>query len=90
MEVIYAKERSEEMIVKRMIDVDELESAASDMCRHYCRYPLIWDEQAMNHELSESEICRGCPMSELLKGIVVDEYALGLNERLENDKLRFR
>ena len=61
------------MIVKRMIDVDELEQAAGDMCKFYCRYPLIWDEQVMNMELSESDLCRGCPMSELLKGIVVEE-----------------
>lgn len=61
------------MIVKRMIDVEELEQAAGDMCKWYCRYPLIWDEQVMGHELSESELCKGCPMSELLKGLVVEE-----------------
>ena len=68
------------MIVKRMIDVDELEQAASDMCKFYCRYPLLWDEQVMNKELSESELCRNCPMSELMKGLSVDDYPLGRND----------
>lgn len=65
------------MIVKRNIDSEELEQAAGEMCRFYCRYPLIWDEQVMGQELSESELCRNCPMSELMKGIIVDEYPLG-------------
>ena len=68
------------MIVKRKIDAEELEQAASDMCKHYCRYPLIWDEQVMNHELSESELCRNCPMSELLHGLVIDDYPPGRND----------
>lgn len=65
------------MIVKRMVDVEELEQAAGDMCKFYCRYPLIWDEQVMNMELSESDLCKGCPMSELLKGIIVEEGRRG-------------
>lgn len=60
------------MIVKRNIDVEELEQAAEEMCRWYCRFPLIWDEQVMNHELSESELCKSCPMSELLHNITVE------------------
>lgn len=59
------------MIVKRMVDLDELEQAASDMCKGYCRYPLIWDEDAMEMELSESDICASCPLAELIKGTVV-------------------
>ena len=61
------------MIVKRRIDVDELEQALSSICDKYCKYPLIWDEDRMKNELSESEICRFCPMNELLKGVVVEE-----------------
>ena len=71
------------MIVKRMVDVDELEQAAAKMCARYCKYPLIWDEDAMNHELSDSEICRFCPMSELLKGVVIENLSLGRNEVAE-------
>ena len=59
------------MIVKRMIDVDELEQAAGDMCKGYCRYPMIWDEDAMQMELSESDICASCPMADLLRNVVV-------------------
>lgn len=68
------------MIVKRDVDREELEQRAGEMCQHYCRYPLIWDEQVMNQELSESELCRNCPMSELLKGVVIEEYPLGRND----------
>lgn len=53
------------MIVK--LTTERIEEAANDMCRFYCRYPLIWDEQMMGMELPESEICRNCPMSELIK-----------------------
>ena len=63
------------MIVKRMVDLDELEQAAGDICRGYCRYPLIWDEDAMQMELSESDICASCPLTELLKGTVIETEA---------------
>ena len=68
------------MIIKREADLEELEQAAADMCQHYCRYPLIWDEQVMNQELSESELCRNCPMSVLYKNAVVEDYPLGRND----------
>ena len=68
------------MIVQRKVDLEELEMAAEEMCRFYCRYPLIWDEQVMNGELSESELCRNCPMSELMKGIVIYDCPLGQND----------
>ena len=68
------------MIIKRISDLDEIEQAASDMCQHYCRYPLIWDEQVMNQELSESELCRNCPMTVLYKNAVVEDYPLGRND----------
>ena len=63
------------MIVKRKIDKEEIEQAAEDMCKWYCRFPLIWDEQVMGQELSESELCASCPMSELLKGTVIETEA---------------
>ena len=61
------------MIIKRRADLDELEQAAGDMCQFYCRYPLIRDEQVMNMELSETELCENCPMSMLIKNAVVEE-----------------
>lgn len=53
-----------------MIEIDEkeLERQAEDMCAHYCRYPLLWDEQVMGYELAESELCHNCPMSVILRG----------------------
>lgn len=60
------------MIVKRTIDIEELEQAAGDMCRGYCRYPMIWDEDAMQMELCESDICASCPMTELIRNVVVN------------------
>lgn len=60
------------MIVKRTIDIEELEQAAGDICKGYCRYPLIWDEDAMQMELCESDICANCPITELIKNVVVD------------------
>ena len=67
------------MIVKRKVDVEELEQAAADMCKWYCRFPLIWDEQVMGHELSESELCKSCPMSELMKGAIIDNCPTNQN-----------
>ena len=61
------------MIVKRRIDVDELEQALSSICDKYCKYPLIWDEDKMKSELAESEICRFCPVNEILSGVVVED-----------------
>lgn len=43
------------------------EEAATDICNHYCKYPLIWDEDAEEVELSESEICKNCPMTKITK-----------------------
>ena len=68
------------MIVKRYADKEEFEQRADEMCRFYCRYPLLWDEQVMGHELSESELCRNCPMCELMHGLVIEEYPLGRND----------
>jgi len=68
------------MIVKREADREELEQTAADMCKWYCRFPFIWDEQVMGHELSESELCKSCPMSELMKGIVIYDAPFGRND----------
>ena len=56
------------MKVKRLKDIDELERAAQDICDHYCRYPLLWDEQMMGMELRESEFCNSCPLVQVLRG----------------------
>ena len=43
------------------------EEAVTDICNHYCKYPLIWDEDAEEVELSESEICKNCPMNKIME-----------------------
>jgi len=59
------------MIVQRQIDKVELQQAAEGICRNYCKYPEIWDEDAMECELAESHICGNCPMAELIKNITI-------------------
>lgn len=41
------------------------EEVATDICNHYCKYPLIWNEKANGVELSESDICKNCPMTKI-------------------------
>lgn len=45
---------------------NNLEAIASEICNDYCKYPLLWDDNKMGTELSESEICRNCPLNRLL------------------------
>ena len=59
------------MIVQRQIDKTELQQAAEGICRNYCKYPEIWDEDAMECELRDSHICGNCPMAELIEDIVI-------------------
>lgn len=43
-----------------------LEEAKDDMCNKYCKYPNEYKpEEHDNMELSESEICRNCPLCRL-------------------------
>lgn len=67
------------MIVQREIDKEELQNTASQICRRICKYTELWDEDAMGGELSESHICEGCPMVELISGTFVLEN----NDRTE-------
>ena len=62
-----------------MITREKIEEAADDMCRFYCRFPLIWDEQMMGMELENSEICRNCPMSELIMECPIEKNPMGFN-----------
>ena len=62
------------MIVKRAADKHELEYVASAICDKYCKYPYIWDEDAMGSELGASHICRNCELARLMEGVIVDEH----------------
>ena len=42
----------------------QFEDIKEDICNHYCHYPYIWDEEK-DGELSESEICKNCPLNKL-------------------------
>ena len=42
----------------------QFEDIKEDICNHYCYYPYIWNEEK-DGELSESEICKNCPLNKL-------------------------
>ena len=48
-----------------MTVTEQIEAIAEDFCNYYCKYPDLWDEEAEGCELSESEHCQNCPLSEL-------------------------
>ena len=43
-----------------------LEEIVQTMCSKYCKHPLIWDEEYEGMELSESDICKNCPLNRLV------------------------
>lgn len=43
-----------------------LEQVTEEMCDKYCKYPEQWDEEAEGVELSESDICKNCPLNRLV------------------------
>lgn len=44
---------------------DKIGAVIENICMNYCKYPVIWDEEKEGVELSESDICRNCPLDEL-------------------------
>lgn len=44
----------------------DLFSIASEICDHYCKYPLIYDEDEEEQPLSEA-FCRQCPLNKFLE-----------------------
>lgn len=42
-----------------------LESVAEEICQNYCKWPDQWDEEVRGCELSESDICKNCPLNRL-------------------------
>ena len=45
--------------------VNQLMEITEEICRNYCKYPDLWDEEAEGCELSESEHCRNCPLRQI-------------------------
>lgn len=42
-----------------------VEDVKCEICRDYCKYPDIWDEEAEEMELIDSEHCQNCPLNRL-------------------------
>lgn len=47
------------------MDQARIKSICDKICTEYCRYPYIWDEEKEGIPLSESSICKNCPLDEL-------------------------
>ena len=44
---------------------EEFEDIKTQMCEHYCKWPILWDEEFEGCELSESKWCAECPLNRL-------------------------
>lgn len=55
---------------------EEIGKVIDDVCVNYCKYPNIWDEEKEGVELSESEICKNCPLNNLESHIEACEEKL--------------
>lgn len=62
----YTKLAGEKAAVEHKSIAVILEEIANEFCDNYCKYPDSWDEEAEGCELSESEICSGCPINRLV------------------------
>ena len=49
---------------EEMSKEQEIENIKTQICERYCRYPYEWDEEK-DGELSESDVCRECPLNRL-------------------------
>ena len=44
---------------------EQLEEIKDDICRNYCKWSDIWDEETEGIELCESEHCQNCPLNRI-------------------------
>ena len=42
-----------------------IEEVKDEICQHYCKWPYQWDEEKEGIELSESTLCKNCPLRRL-------------------------
>ncbi len=57
-------ELKKEIIKNVKINIpDLLQGIADEICNKYCKYPETWDEEVEGCELSESDICKNCPLN---------------------------
>lgn len=52
-----------------MLTYEKIENAAGEMCDHYCKWPLLYDEDKEELPLSESAYCRECPLTLILEAL---------------------
>lgn len=48
-----------------MSKAEEIEAIRNEMCDKYCRYPYEYNEEEEGIPLSDSEICKSCPLNRL-------------------------
>ena len=53
----------EKMIDEKMLE-ERLQKATEELCDNYCKYPEQWNKG--RGDLSESEICRKCPLTKII------------------------
>ena len=58
------KEKNKKGSLRDLID-NEIESVAKEICDEYCKWPLLWDEEAEGEPLEESHVCKNCPFERL-------------------------
>ena len=62
----YKKKLQEEAEQEFPSIFEQLEEIAGEFCDGYCKYPDAWDEEKEGCELSESDICKNCPIGKLV------------------------
>lgn len=56
-----------------MLTYEKIENAASEMCDHYCKWPILYDEDREDIPLSESAYCKECPLTLILAALGEEE-----------------
>lgn len=46
--------------------VQQMQDIVEEMCDKFCKWPEKWDEEMEECELSESTICKNCPLNKLI------------------------
>ena len=48
-----------------MTIAEQVQEIVEEMCKDYCKWPDVYDEGMEDCELSESSICKNCPLNRL-------------------------
>ena len=49
-----------------MTIAEQVQEIVEEMCKDYCKWPDVYDEEMEDCELSESSICKNCPLCKLI------------------------